>query len=162
MQRSQAYLTAPAGILLPFLVFRHIIEEGQTGIEFVDKDLISEIVNSVRNGYLNIEALDEAVICSAFASLVAREVASLLALSGRNQPFRATGRRKDQNNILMRSLEKTIAHSSLPFMNDKISYRKAAEGPPRASTLESQLTSASRQWAKVLKVFLKLYSVMSV
>lgn len=144
----------------PFLLFNDIIEEGQNGLEFVDRDLLPEIINSVRNGYLNIDALDEAVICSALAALVARKVASLLDSTAKNKQSGASDRYREKVKLLMRSLDKLVTSPSKPVANGGKLQEQGGD-PVQSATLKSELTPVSLQWVNELKVFLKLYSAMS-
>ena len=142
----------------PFVLFKYILEEGQSGIALVDKELVPEIVNSVRNGYLNIDALDEGVICSAFASVIARKMTNLMTMSGRHQSGKSKETHRDQVDILMRSLEKTLARNRDSVSNTRM-LRKDVTDPSRLPTQKSRIAPVMNQWGNELKVFLKLHSV---
>ena len=146
----------------PFGLFEHILEEGQGAEELVDKELVPEIIKGVRNGYLNLDALNDGVICSAFASLAARKVIDLVSSSNPDHSGRSKEKSKHYIDILMSALEKTIAFSKHANRQDNaksISDSNAAEDHlAQLNQAKSQLTPISSQWANELKVFLKLYS----
>ena len=142
----------------PFVLFKYILEEGQSGIDLVDKELVPEIVNSVRNGYLNIDALDEEVICSAFASVIARKMTNLMTISGRYQSSKAKETHREQIDILMRSLEKTLPPNHHSVSNMRM-FRKDVTDSSRLPTQKSKIAPVINQWGNELKVFLKLHSV---
>lgn len=140
----------------PFVLLECILDEGQIGSYLVNNELVPELVKSVRNGYLNLDALDEGVICSAFASLVSSKVTSIMADSSRDRTAKGT---QDYVGILMRSLEKMMGSTNpagkklRQNTNPKTSGDLSAQGP--------RLTPVSLQWVNELKVFLRLHSVGS-
>jgi hypothetical protein len=125
----------------PFVLLKQIIEEGQSAAEHVDRELLPEIIKAIRNGYLNLDAADEGVICSAFASIISRKVTARMAI--RHKDYLPKKEHGDIIDTLMRSLEKTMASSDRP-------------NPEKI-----KLTPISRQWVNELKVFLRLHSVGS-
>lgn len=135
----------------PFVLLAHMLGEGQSAAELVDKELIPEIVNGVRNGYLNLDAL-EGVICSAFASLISRKITAIISTPGRDNSAGSREKHRDYVDILLRSLEKTVASS----VHKVDKARRLQKGH---DLQKSQLVPVSRQWGSELKVFLKLHSV---
>jgi len=143
----------------PFVLLLHILEEGQAGIDLVDRELVPEIIKGVRSGYLNLDAVDEEVICSSFSSLIARKITSLMNPSGGHQSTRSVGVYRAHVDILMRSIEKTIAPSHHLVANAKASHKDNVGLTSRLRKQESQLTPISGRWGSELKVFLRLHSV---
>jgi len=149
----QAIATASHRKGSPFVLLAHILGESQVGAELVDKELVPEIVNGVRNGYLNLDALDEGVVCSAFASLISRKLAAIIANLGRDRSGGSREKHRGYIDILMHSLEKTMATGG-----HKV---ERARGVRDDATLQAlRLSPISNQWGTELKVFLKLHSVM--
>lgn len=129
----------------PFVLLASMLEEDQNAADLVNKELVPEIITRVRDGYLNLDALDDGVICTAFASIIARKVTDMISAS-RERSSRAKETHRDYVvDIMMRSLEKTTV--SFVHKVDK------------AKEQNLQLTPISRQWCNELKVFLKLHSV---
>jgi hypothetical protein len=121
------------------------------GADLVDKELVPEIIKGVRNGYLNLDALDDGVICSSFASLIARKVTTIMSNSS-HDPSRSKEMHRGYIEILMSSLEKTMSDHAV---GKAISPEFVNSHPQQ----KLQLKPISRQWASELKVFLKLHSV---
>jgi hypothetical protein len=136
----------------PFVLLAHLLGEGQSATELVDKELVPEIVNCVRNGYLNLDALDEGVICSAFASLISRKLAAIIATLSRDHSAGSREKHRGYVDILMRSLEKSMT-SSLHKVD------KARRLQDARVLQKLHLAPISSQWGTELKVFLKLHSV---
>lgn len=136
----------------PFVLLTHIRGEGQSAAELVDKELVPEIVNGVKNGYLNLDALDEGVICSAFASLISRKITAIISTPSRDHSAGSREKHRDYVDILLRSLEKTVASSA-----HKVDKARRLQKDHDLQKL--QLEPVSRQWGSELKVFLKLHSV---
>lgn len=137
----------------PFLLLAYIRRDSQSGVELVDKELMPEIVNGVRNGYLNLEALDEGVVSSAFASLVSRKITAVMANLGQDRSAASREKHRGYIDILMRSLEKTM---------DPAGHKvgKASGVQEDRTSGELQIKPVSTKWGTELKVFLKLHSVM--
>jgi hypothetical protein len=145
--------TASAREGSPFALIQHVLEAGQSGTDLVNKELLPEITTCVRNGYLNLDALSDDVICSSFASLVARRITAVR--SNLAQDHSASSKEKLQHyfDILMRSLEKTMAlhdHAEVHYPGDVNSDQLYQQG--------LKIMPISRQWGNELKVFLKLPS----
>jgi hypothetical protein len=134
----------------PFALLMHMLEDGQNGIDLVDKELMPEIIGSVRNGSLNVDALDEGVICSHFALLVARKMTNLLSTPNRKN--RSSLERRDQIDILVRTVEKILSPQSR-------SSKKGIRNVDMTSSQKVQLTPVAPGWANELMPFLKLNSV---
>lgn len=66
----------------PFLLLKHMIDRGLP-FEFVQREFVSGVAGDLRNGYINIEALNEDVICSAFATSMARKLRGVMGEGGR-------------------------------------------------------------------------------
>src|SRR2546422_518073 len=147
----------------PFGLLQHILEDGQGAEELVDKELVPEIIKGVRNGYLNLDALNDGVICSAFASLVARKVIDIVSTSGPDRSDRSKEKHRHYIDILMGALEKTIASSKHANRRDNANFRSdssiAKDDLGQLNRAKSRLAPVSRQWGNELKVFLKLHSV---
>jgi hypothetical protein len=151
----------------PFVLLAHIMEDGQDGIDFVEKEVMPEIIKGVKNGYLNLDALDEGVICSAFASLIARNV---ITISSKDHSANSKETHKDYIDMLMRSLEKTIDLKD-PVIDKRKEPEKDNISRSSHSDMEKNshsnhmhqqqlhLASVSRQWCSELKVFLRLHAV---
>src|SRR3989442_8688478 len=147
----------------PFGLLQHILEEGQGAEELVDKELVPEIIKGVRNGYLNLDALNDGVICSAFASLVAKKVIDIVSSSGPDHSGRSKEKHRHYIDILMSALEKTVASSKHADGRHNANFRSdsivAKDDLDQLNRTKSLLTPTSRQWGNELKVFLKLHSV---
>ncbi len=135
----------------PFVLLASITEESQKGIDLVEKEIMPEIIKCIKNGYLNLDALDEGVICSAFASLIARKVITI-STPVHSSTSKETGR--SHIDMVMRSLDKTI--DSIDAMIDK---PKADCNQLLQQQKKSDLTPVSHQWCSELKVFLRLQAV---
>lgn len=57
----------------PFALLKLMVDRGMD-FEFVQREFLSGIAEDLRNGYINIEALNEQVICAAFAASMARRL----------------------------------------------------------------------------------------
>jgi hypothetical protein len=66
----------------PFLLLKHMLDKGLP-FEFVQREFVSGVAGDLRNGYINIEALNEDVICSAFATSMARKLREVMGEGGR-------------------------------------------------------------------------------
>jgi hypothetical protein len=126
----------------PFALFYQIFQEGQDGTALVEKELIPEIVKSVRSGFINLDAPEEDAISTSFASLVARRMIGLLERNGSDARYGAASK---PLKLLMDALYKTTHQ----FGNESGSAFGSA----------NHHITASPHWANELKVFLKLYSV---
>lgn len=143
----------------PFVLLFYALQGGQSGIDLVDRELVPEIINSVRSGYLNLDAVDEEVICSAFSSLIARKITALMTtLSGRHT-IKSVETYRGHVNTLMSSVDKMIAPSHHLAGNAKALHKDNAGPASRSSKQESQLAPISSRWCSELKVFLRLHSV---
>jgi hypothetical protein len=151
----------------PFVLLAHISEERQKGTDLVENEIMPEIIRCVKNGYLNLDALDEGVICSAFASLIARKV---ITISTPEHTPTSKETYRDYIDILMHSLEKTIA-STDPVI-DKTKGQEEDNGALSASSHKAKdennqshqhkkfdLAPISHRWCNELKVFLRLQAV---
>jgi len=147
----------------PFGLLQYILEEGPGAEGLVDKELVPEIIKGVRNGYLNLDALNDGVICSAFASLVARKVIDIVSSSGPDNSGRSKEKYRHYIDILMSALEKTVASSKHADRRDNANFRSdsivAKDDLDQLKRAKSWLAPVSRQWGNELKVFLKLHSV---
>jgi hypothetical protein len=140
----------------PFSLLQHILEEDQEAEDLVDIELVPEIIKGVRNGYLNLDALDEGVICSAFASLVARKVIDIVSsLGGSLHSDRSEEKHGRYIDVLMSCLEKTTGYSNYSEIGKQDNSRFSSD----ADIAKSQLKPLSRQWGNELKVFLKLHAL---
>jgi len=162
-EMSQMIRTASLREGSPFALLQSIIEQGKEAEEFVGKELIPEIIGGVRNGYLNLDASDEGVICSAFASLVSRKVTDLVSSSERDHSVKSREKHRQKIDILMRCLERTTSNSIQPEQRKQdrsVSRMGLTKGDfGQSSDVKNELTPLSRQWGNELKVFLKLHSV---
>jgi hypothetical protein len=150
--------TASAREGSPFALIQNILEEGQAGTDLVDKELLPKIINSVRNGYLNLDALNDEVICSAFASIVAHRITTIRSSSSQAHDI---SKETLQNyfDILIRSLEKTInPRNHVPKRTIKHAEQSLGAADPEQSEQKLEMPPISRQWASELRVFLKLPS----
>jgi hypothetical protein len=145
----------------PFVLLKHIINEGETAEKLVDQELLPEIVLAVRNGYLNLDAVDEGVICSAFASIISRKITSIMATQSDSKKGQ-----KNYTGILMRAVDKTISLSANSFnggSSDKKgkpeTFKADSSGIRSEQGYNPNLMPISRQWCTELKVFLKVHSV---
>ncbi len=77
--RDQFLLTEEAGKKpkSPFALLKMMVDRGMP-FEFVRREFLDGIAQDVRNGYINIEALNEEVICSAFAASLARKLRQVM------------------------------------------------------------------------------------
>lgn len=66
----------------PFLLLKHMLDRG-LAFDFVQREFLSGVRGDVRNGYINIEALNEDVICSAFATSMARKLRAVMGEGGK-------------------------------------------------------------------------------
>jgi hypothetical protein len=128
----------------PFCLLDQIIKEGKIGQSFVEKELIPEMVKSVRTGFINIDSANEDAINSSFASLAARQVTSATQKNGQSKS--ANENRSVHVKMLMHALEETIRQPSI----------KRESKSSGGRDLQSDQTF---RWASELKVFLRLYAV---
>jgi uncharacterized protein YsxB (DUF464 family) len=153
-EMRQLISTASAREGSPFALIQHILEDGQAGAELVDKELLPEIISCIRDGYLNLNALNDDVICSAFSSLVARRITAIRSSYAQDHNI---SKETLQNyfDVLMRSLEKTISPQS-------DAHGMAIENEGQSTGAEQgdqeKMPPVSRRWATDLRVFLKLPS----
>jgi len=144
----------------PFVLFKYILDEGQSGVDLVEKELLPAVVDSLRNGLLNIDALHEGVISSAFASLVARRVTKFLSISERHQSARTKEKHRDQIDIVMRCLEKIMAPPGRSISSSRRISQKDSGGSHSYQIRKKLAAPTSLQWGNEFEVFLKLHSVM--
>lgn len=142
----------------PFVLLFHALQGGQTGVDLVDRELVPEIINSVRSGYLNLDAVDEEVICSAFSSLIARKITALMTTSSGRHAIKSVETYRGHVNTLMSSVDKMIAPSHLAS-KAKALHKDNMEPASGSSKQASQLTPISNRWCSELKVFLRLHSI---
>jgi hypothetical protein len=143
----------------PFILFKHIFEEGPKGVELIDKILAPEIINGVRNGYINIDAPDEEVICSAFASVISRKMTELMGVVARPESVKTTEKQPDQVEIFSKSLDKIKLPARHSDKNKLIPKEELSAESLTSS--QSYLAPVSYQWVNELKIFLRLDSVIS-
>lgn len=137
----------------PFVLLANILGEGQSAAVLVDRELVPEIVNGVKNGYLNLDALDEGVICSAFGSLISRKLTAIISTVSRDHSAGSRKKQRDYIDMLMRSLEKTMT----PSIHKVDNNAKALQEDRVLQKL--RLAPISTQWGSELKALLKLHSV---
>jgi len=61
----------------PFSLLRLMLDRGLP-FDLVQREFLTGIAEDVRNGYINIEALDEEVVCSAFAASMAKKLRAVM------------------------------------------------------------------------------------
>jgi hypothetical protein len=66
----------------PFLLLKHMLDRGLP-FELVRREFVTGLRDDLRNGYINIEALNEEVVCSAFATSMARKLREVMGEGGR-------------------------------------------------------------------------------
>jgi len=151
--------TASARRGSPFLLFSYILQDSPSGIDLIDNELMPEVITSVRNGYLNVDASNNDVICSAFASAIARKMTNLITPASSKQRFTKTKEtHQDYVDILIHSIERIIAENNVSkSKKDPDSNARINGTNPKSRFLLSPL---SIKWANELKVFLKLHPAM--
>lgn len=66
----------------PFVLLKHMLDRG-IPFELVRREFLAAIREDLRNGYINIEALNEEVVCSAFATSMARKLREVMGSGGK-------------------------------------------------------------------------------
>ncbi len=66
----------------PFLLLKHMLDRGLP-FEFVRREFVTGVRDDLQNGYINIDALNEEVVCSAFATSMARRLRQVMGEGGR-------------------------------------------------------------------------------
>lgn len=150
----QLISTASAREGSPFALIKYIVDEGHAGAELVDKELLPEIISCVRDGYLNLNALNDDVICNAFASLVARRITAIRSSYAQEHNI---SKETLQNyfDVLLRSLEKTI---SPPSDARSMAIENEGQSTGVEQGEQKKMPPVSRRWATDLRIFLKLPS----
>jgi len=146
----------------PFVLLQNILEEGsKEAEELVDKLLVPEIIKGVRNGHLNLEALEEGVIYSTFASIVSRKIINITSDSGQKDSHRSREKEKDSRryiSILINCVEKIVV-SNPAGITRKVSGNTFKSKADQSNLAASHQVSIPYQWANELKVLLKLHSL---
>lgn len=133
----------------PFLLLEHISKDSSAGSSLVGTLLVPEIAKSVKNGYLNLEATDDSIMCSSFASVVARAVMGMMIKSGiEANPQIGSKEGGQYAKILLRCVDRMLAEDRVPVNENG-----------KDGSFSEHLTPVPMRWAKELKVFLRLSAV---
>ena len=114
----------------PFMLLKQVAESDMTHVQ---EELLKEVRMGVRNGYINLEALDEDVITSAFATLIAGKLRKILGSGAREYVER------------IRDITESVFHPSYHSSPDLDPNQARILGPPTQPMVETKYDMPSNE-----------------